>query len=248
MHELTIPTKYSTSKCNGCQCTGGHWTAFVVSCWDQLTMSSFYAHAHAPCRPICWNSVASHSFVTVLPVRRDRACTWSAHSPVQRPASGQTTLLWPLLSLIHHPEFLFALPFGTGLRCRLGLGLCRWLRLRLRLGSGWAGGRLQAVLMQPPPPQLSAKTCGGWSAGGLGGGLLAARPGGGGGGLRATHNYHMHTSRGCVCLGAWGERGMYAIIAISRLCREESLKGLKDQTHSTPFDEAWTKNLAPLAP
>ena len=46
----------------------------------------------------------------------------------------------------------------------------------------------------------------------------------GGGGVRATHYNHMHTSRGCVCL-AWGYRGMYAIIAISRLCREESLKG-----------------------
>ena len=34
----------------------------------------------------------------------------------------------------------------------------------------------------------------------------------------------MHTSRGC--LGAWGYRGMYAIIAISCLCQEESLKGL----------------------
>ena len=93
------------------------------------------------------------------------------------------------------------------------------------------------------PPQLSAKTCGGgggdsWgrgggSAGGWEGGVLAARPGGGG--LRATHYYHMHTSRVCVCLGAWWYRGMYAIIAISRLCWEESLKGLKDQTHSTPF-------------
>ena len=53
----------------------------------------------------------------------------------------------------------------------------------------------------------------------------------GGGGLHATHYYHMHTSRGC--LGAWGYRGMYAIIAISCLCREESLKGLKDQRHSS---------------
>ena len=52
----------------------------------------------------------------------------------------------------------------------------------------------------------------------------------------AAHNYYIHTSRGCVCLGAWGDRGMYAIIAISRLCREESLKGLKDQRHSIPFN------------
>ena len=28
----------------------------------------------------------------------------------------------------------------------------------------------------------------------------------------------------CVCLGVWGYGGMYAIIALSRLCREESLK------------------------
>ena len=69
----------------------------------------------------------------------------------------------------------------------------------------------------PPPRQLSVKTGGR-------GGVLAAWPGGGGG-LRATHCYHMHTSRGC--LGAWGYRGMYAIIAISGLCREESLKGLE---------------------
>ena len=41
---------------------------------------------------------------------------------------------------------------------------------------------------------------------------------------------------------------MYAIIAICRLCQEESLKGLKDQRHSTPFNQAWDKNLAPLAP
>ena len=31
------------------------------------------------------------------------------------------------------------------------------------------------------------------------------------------------------------------IIAISRLCQEESLKCLKDQRHSTPFNEAWDK-------
>ena len=58
---------------------------------------------------------------------------------------------------------------------------------------------------------------------------------GGGGGLRATHYYHMHTSRVCVCLGAWGYRGVYAIIAISRLCPEENRKGLQDQRHSTPL-------------
>ena len=89
------------------------------------------------------------------------------------------------------------------------------------------GGRLQLVLMRHPP-QLSVKTCGGGgggSVGGWGGYWQLGR--GGGGGLRATHYYHMHTSRVCVCLGAWGYRGKYAITAISCLCQEESLKGLK---------------------
>ena len=101
------------------------------------------------------------------------------------------------------------------------------------------GGQLQSVLMRPTP-QLSVKTCrggGSWGGGGGrredGGGVLAARRGGSqeGGGLRATHYYHMHTSTVCVYLGAWGYRGMCALIAISRLCQEESLKGLKDQRH-----------------
>ena len=43
------------------------------------------------------------------------------------------------------------------------------------------------------------------------------------GGLRATHYYHMHTSWGVVCLGVGGYGGMYAIIALSRPCREENL-------------------------
>ena len=99
------------------------------------------------------------------------------------------------------------------------------------------------------PPELSAETCGGRGAVGAGGqlgpggggsaggwgGVLAAR---GGGGVHATHYYHMHTSRVCVCLGAWGSRGMYAIIAISHLCPEESLKGLKHQRHSNPLQRS----------
>ena len=128
--------------------------------------------------------------------------------------------------------------------------------------TGGGGGGATTTGSDATPPQLSAKTCGGagqlgrgggGSAGGCvgGGGILAAR--GGGGALHATHYYHMHTSRVCVCLGAWRYRGMYAIIAISHLCQEESLKGLKDQRHSNPLNEApSTKhgrtNLAPLAP
>ena len=103
------------------------------------------------------------------------------------------------------------------------------------------GGGLQLVLMrQPPSPRYLSILGGGgvgvgwggsWGGGG-GGGVSAGGGGGGigslagGGGLRATHYYHMHTSRGC--LRAWGHRGMYAIIAISCLCQQESRKGLKD--------------------
>ena len=65
-----------------------------------------------------------------------------------------------------------------------------------------------------PTPQLSVKTCGGGQGGGRsaggwggGGGISSSAGGGpkGGGGLRATHDYHMHTSRGCVCV--WGHGG-----------------------------------------
>ena len=61
-----------------------------------------------------------------------------------------------------------------------------------------------------PTPQLSVKTCGGGGAGI--GSSAGGRGSQGRGGLCATHYYHMHTSRGCVCLGAWGYRGMYAKI------------------------------------
>ena len=40
----------------------------------------------------------------------------------------------------------------------------------------------------------------------------------------------------------------YTITAISRLCQEESLKGLKDQRIIRPSTKHGTKNLAPLAP
>ena len=81
-------------------------------------------------------------------------------------------------------------------------------------------GRLQPVLMRPTP-QLSVKTWGeawleGLCGGGGGGGIGSSAPGGGvprWGGLRATHYYHMHTSRGDVCLGVRGNGGMYVIIA-----------------------------------
>ena len=89
----------------------------------------------------------------------------------------------------------------------------------------------------PPPPAICQNLRGGGGGGGaVGAGGGGRREGGGRGGywqlgrgeggLRATHYYHMHTSRGC--LGAWEYRGMYAIIAISCVCQEESLKGLKD--------------------
>ena len=99
---------------------------------------------------------------------------------------------------------------------------------------------VQGPVKEQQPDGMSHRG-GSWGGGGrwgAGGGYWQLGRGGSprGGGLRATHYYHMHTSRVCVCLGAWGYRGMYAIIAISRLCQEESLKGLKDQKHSTPFN------------
>ena len=105
-----------------------------------------------------------------------------------------------------------------------------------RRGVPW-GGDYNRSGCDPPPSYLSKLAGGGGGRREGRGGVLAARPGGGGG-LRATHYYHMHTSSVCVCvcLGAWGYRGMYAIIAISRLCQEESLQGLKDQRHSTRFN------------
>ena len=96
-------------------------------------------------------------------------------------------------------------------------------------------------MRHPPTPQLSVKawgvcvgggggSLGGVLAGGWGGGV-GWRVGGGrlpGGGVPKVggpaHYYHMHTSRGDVCLGVWGYGGLYVIIALSRLCWEESLK------------------------
>ena len=73
--------------------------------------------------------------------------------------------------------------------------------------------------MRHPPPAIcqnlgvgGGQFLGGGSAGGCGGGF--GRGGGvsqGGGGLCATHYYHMHTSRGDVCLGVWWYGGMYVI-------------------------------------
>ena len=42
----------------------------------------------------------------------------------------------------------------------------------------------------------------GWGVGGRVGGVLAARPGGGG--VRATHYYHMQTSKVGVCVSGHG--------------------------------------------
>ena len=105
---------------------------------------------------------------------------------------------------------------------------------------GGGGGRLQPVLMRDLP-QLSVKTCGE----GVGGRV------GGGGGLHATHYHHMHTSRVCVCLGAWGYGGMYGIIAIvfarKKVLRVVRTKGIvplstehgtKNGTHTAIFQNA----------
>ena len=61
------------------------------------------------------------------------------------------------------------------------------------------GGRLQLVLMQHPPPAAICQNLPGGGGGrqeGEGRGYWQL--GGGAGGLRATHYYHMHTSRRCL--------------------------------------------------
>ena len=93
------------------------------------------------------------------------------------------------------------------------------------------GGNYNRSGCDPPPSYLSK----------LAVGVLAARPGGGsqgGGGGRTTHYYHTHTPRGHVCLGAWGYRGMYAIIAISR---KKVLRVLRTKGIVTPStkDGTW---------
>ena len=79
--------------------------------------------------------------------------------------------------------------------------------------QNWGGGGGEGVVLV------------GGQLGGAGGGILAV----GGfpkvGGLARDpllpHAYLL----GCVCLRDWGYGGMYAMIALSRHCREESLKG-----------------------
>ena len=96
------------------------------------------------------------------------------------------------------------------------------LALHLTVTGPGGGGGTTTGPDATPPPAICQNLGGG--AVGEGGGVLAAWRGGGG--LHPTHYYRLHTSRGC--LGAWGYRGMYAIIAISCFCQEESLKGLRD--------------------
>ena len=105
----------------------------------------------------------------------------------------------------------------------------------------------------PPPPPAICQNLGG--GGGGGGGAVGAGEGvggrvrGGGGGIGSSAGGggaarnpllpHAYLKGVCVCVwGAWGYRGMYAIIAISRLCPEESLKALQVQRHSTPLQRS----------
>ena len=44
-----------------------------------------------------------------------------------------------------------------------------------------------------------------------------------------THYYHMHTSKGDVCLGVWGYRGMYVTIALLVVGNRE--RKTKERTH-----------------
>ena len=102
------------------------------------------------------------------------------------------------------------------------------------------GGRLQPVLMRHPPSYLS-KLGGGVDLGGggrLGGSRGGISAGGGGvpkvGGLaRDPLLPHAYLLGGCVS-GVGGYGGMYAIIALSRPCREESLKGRRVAPRPAP--------------
>ena len=73
-------------------------------------------------------------------------------------------------------------------------------------------GRLQPVLMRHPPPAIGQNLGGGgggwggsWGGGSWGGGVAWRGGFPRWGGLHATHNNHMHTSRGDVCLVGLGK-------------------------------------------
>ena len=72
--------------------------------------------------------------------------------------------------------------------------------------TGWEGATTGSDATHPPA--ICQHLWGHWRGGG---GEVSK----GGGGLRATHYYHMHTSRGDVRLGVWGYGGMYVITALS---------------------------------
>ena len=104
--------------------------------------------------------------------------------------------------------------------------------IRVHCAETGHGGATTTSPDVTPPPAICENLGGGAVWGGrLEGVEGGVRPWGGGGGvpqlgrLRASHYYHMHTSREEVCLGVWGYEGIYVIIALSHLCREESLKG-----------------------
>ena len=144
------------------------------------------------------------------------------------------------------PWTVTVLPFACCVGSLLSVSRCGrcscWCRFCV-CGAKWLmcwarGGNYNRSRCDPRPSYLS-KLAGGGGGGSWGGGVLAAQPGGG----AACDPLLPH-----AYLGPWGYRGMYALIAISRLCQEERVRGLKDQRHSTPFNQAWDKNLAPLVP
>ena len=133
---------------------------------------------------------------------------------------------------------------ATGLAAFLVEGLARGLAA---LGAGVAGGlavgssscgkhNLGRHNTAPPggatttgpdattPPSYLSKLAEGGGLGQGGGGVGGYwQLGRGAGAARDPLLPHAYLKGVCVCLGAWEYRGMYAMIAISRLCREESL-------------------------
>ena len=192
-------------------------------------------------------------------IGRNDVCEWDAAGGVCGKPSLIALLVLSmsdLASSVTMVEARLSLAWSTQGECLLGVRLARYLCIkypgsspkfiltwgsppsRLHRTANPKGATTTGPDATPPPNYLPNLAGGGGGGGGSAGGWVGGGVYwqlGGGGGLRATHYYHMHTSRGWGCLGAWGYRCMYAIIAISCLCQEESLKGLKDERHSTPF-------------
>ena len=97
------------------------------------------------------------------------------------------------------------------------------MKLRPTDWDMWAWGATTIGPHATHPPAICQNLRGwGWGLGEQLGGVFAAWPGWGvPQGVRDPLLPHAYLKGGYVCVGAWGYRGMCAILALSRLCREE---------------------------